>query len=85
MFPIPFLGMEKTYKSKNLFSRDIDYAINKGLNDKFIVGDTVKHRIYGNGIVLQIDDDTVLINFKMGIGKKQILKTHVLLNKSTKI
>lgn len=76
---------DKIYKSASLFSKEIDYVINKDLCDKFIVGDTVKHLIYGNGVVLQIDEDTVLINFKMGIGKKQILKTHVLLNKKTKI
>ncbi|MGL5520084.1 MAG: ATP-dependent helicase [Metamycoplasmataceae bacterium] len=49
----------------------------KGYIFDFMIGDKVKHRTFGIGIIINITDDCVWIKFdSKDVGEKQFLKTH---------
>jgi DNA helicase II / ATP-dependent DNA helicase PcrA len=59
----------------------INNMYNKNINNDLKPGDNVKHDIFGNGVVVQVDKNIAKIAFRNGVGVKLLAKNHKCLHK----
>lgn len=74
---IDFRGT-KSERSENRFkvNRKIEYN-----DDTYKLGDKVKHKVFGEGLVVSLDNDNISIAFKAPYGIKKLIKNHPTIEK----
>jgi DNA helicase-2/ATP-dependent DNA helicase PcrA len=62
---------DKIIKKEEMYSKN---------NNDFKIGDIIKHELFGNGVIINIDKDIIDVAFKSGI--KKLNKNHKSITKS---
>ncbi len=74
---IDFRGT-KTEKTKSHFKVERNFTVN---DDTYRLGDKIRHKVFGEGMVVSVDSDNVSIAFKAPTGIKKLLKGHPAIEK----